>query len=81
MTRTIIDGRGREWHCEQLSLGRQAAAHSLPGSPLPNPADASLRCARGNQRVIIRAPADWGQMPEADLVALLERKLRERGHA
>lgn len=81
MTRTITDGRGREWRCEQLSLGRQEAAHSLPRSPLPTSAEASLRCARGDQRVMIRAPADWQQMPEADLVALLERKLRERGHA
>lgn len=81
MTRTITDGRGRQWRCEQISLGRQAVAHSLPGSLLPNPAEASLRCTRGDQRVIIRAPADWEQMPEADLVALLERKLRERGHA
>jgi hypothetical protein len=81
VTRTITDSRGRQWHCEQLSMGREVAEHSVPGSPLPNPAEAGLRCARGNQRVMIRAPAGWEQMPEADLVALLESKLRERGHA
>ena len=81
MTRAITDSRGREWRCEQLSLGRQEAVHSLPGSPLPNASEAGLRCACGDQRVLIRAPADWQQMPEADLVTLLERKLRERGHA
>ncbi len=81
MTRTITDSRERTWRCEQLSLGRQDAAHSLPGSPLPNAVRANLRCGCGDQRVMIRAPADWEQMPEADLVALLESKLRERGHA